>query len=196
MVLDKTHIVCIIVYTVSLIVMYYLLTRDVVEHYVVGDQISSETLNNLGSVFNGNEMTITNLNVTGKFNMIPTGVIVAWSGTTVPGGWALCNGSSGTPDLRGRFILGEGQGSGLTNRVKGQTGGEETNLLTVAEMPVHYHGISKIFEHGRSFKGDDASDHPLKQCCGKQGMATDNAGGGQRHNNMPPFYVLAYIMKL
>lgn len=25
---------------------------------------------------------------------------------------------------------------------------------------------------------------------------TDLTGGGQPHNNMPPFYVLAYIMKL
>lgn len=41
---------------------------------------------------------------------IPTGVIVMWSGSvaSIPSGWLLCNGSSGTPDLRDRFIVGAG----------------------------------------------------------------------------------------
>ena len=35
-------------------------------------------------------------------------MIVAWSGsiTTIPSGWGLCDGTRGTPDLRGRFVLG------------------------------------------------------------------------------------------
>lgn len=41
---------------------------------------------------------------------IPAGVIVMWSGSvaSIPSGWLLCNGSSGTPDLRDRFIVGAG----------------------------------------------------------------------------------------
>lgn len=41
---------------------------------------------------------------------IPSGVIVMWSGSiaSIPSGWLLCNGSSGTPDLRDRFIVGAG----------------------------------------------------------------------------------------
>jgi hypothetical protein len=37
-----------------------------------------------------------------------TGMIMMWSGTiaTIPTGWLLCNGSSGTPDLRNQFIVG------------------------------------------------------------------------------------------
>ena len=33
-----------------------------------------------------------------------------WSGSTssVPSGWALCNGSNGTPNLRDRFVVGAG----------------------------------------------------------------------------------------
>jgi hypothetical protein len=27
-----------------------------------------------------------------------------WSGTTIPDGWAICNGQNGTPNLIGRFI--------------------------------------------------------------------------------------------
>ena len=39
-----------------------------------------------------------------------TGMIMLWSGSTgtIPSGWALCNGSSGTPDLRDRFVVGAG----------------------------------------------------------------------------------------
>ena len=42
--------------------------------------------------------------------LLPSGVIVMWSGSiaSIPSGWLLCNGSSGTPDLRDRFIVGAG----------------------------------------------------------------------------------------
>lgn len=44
------------------------------------------------------------LEVDGPFNIIPRGCILAWNGTTAPSGWAICDGTNGTPDLRGRFI--------------------------------------------------------------------------------------------
>lgn len=194
-----------IISIICVIAVYYMWKQPIVEHYVVGDQISSETLNNLGSIFNGSEMTVSNLNVTGKFNMLPTGSIIAWAGTTVPGGWVICDGSQGTPDLRGRFILGAGQGGGLTNRTKGQVGGEEAHRLAVTEMPSHTHPIV-----GRA----DDEGYCKNPPCGFQSSdrTTDNnwanvndssylttiakTGGDQPHNTMPPFYVLAFIMKL
>jgi hypothetical protein len=41
---------------------------------------------------------------------VPVGGIIMWSGSvaSIPAGWALCNGLNGTPDLRGRFIVGAG----------------------------------------------------------------------------------------
>jgi hypothetical protein len=41
---------------------------------------------------------------------LPPGCIIWWSGTiaNIPTGWAFCNGTNGTPDLRDMFILGAG----------------------------------------------------------------------------------------
>ena len=44
------------------------------------------------------------MSVEGKFNYLPTGSIIAFNGITAPKGWAVCDGTKGTPDLRGRFI--------------------------------------------------------------------------------------------
>ena len=55
---------------------------------------------------------------------IPAGGIIMWSGSlgNIPVGWALCDGSQGTPDLRDRFIVGSGLSYGT-----GQTGGSTTH---------------------------------------------------------------------
>lgn len=66
------------------------------------------------------------------FALIPYGTIVMWTGSTAPNGWVLCDGTNGTPDLQGRIILSQGQGSGLTNRLINQVGGAETHTLTIS----------------------------------------------------------------
>ena len=45
-----------------------------------------------------------NLTIRGSFNYLPKGTIVAFNSDKAPEGWALCDGTNGTPDLRGRFI--------------------------------------------------------------------------------------------
>lgn len=67
---------------------------------------------------------------------IPVGGIIMWSGTiaTIPTGWALCNGSNGTPDLRNTFIIGASVDSGGSARtsVTGsnlQTGGSKDSIV-------------------------------------------------------------------
>jgi microcystin-dependent protein len=66
----------------------------------------------------------------------PSGGIIMWSGSiaSIPLGWLLCNGSSGTPDLRDRFIV----GAGSTYAVNA-TGGFATYSLSTAQLPSHTH---------------------------------------------------------
>lgn len=72
-------------------------------------------------------------------NVLPTGVIVMWGGAvnSIPAGWALCNGSNGTPDLRDRFIVGAG-----STYNPGATGGATTQTLTTTNLPAHTHTVT------------------------------------------------------
>lgn len=77
----------------------------------------------------------------GGDDLIPHGVIVMWSGTTIPLGWKLCNGSNGTPDLRGRFIVGYDSGDSDYNNPgnrsqKGSTAGDRGGSKT------HKHSVN------------------------------------------------------
>ena len=63
---------------------------------------------------------------------IPSGFIGLWSGAAnaIPSGWFLCNGSNGTPDLRGRFVVGY---SNTDNDYDvGDTGGSATDTVTIS----------------------------------------------------------------
>ena len=178
-------------------------------------------------------LTAGNISASGTisgFGTIPLGGIIMWSGTTVPAGWALCDGSTvnsrATPDLRGRFVLGSGAGSGLTPRVTGNSGGEEYHTLAASEMPSHSHSVdppatstSSNGDHSHNAMRDISSGEAgnvvrlgvsnykgwgtVTDSAGSHTHAVDipafnsaSTGGGGAHNNMPPYYVLAFIMRV
>jgi len=134
------------------------------------------------------------------------GIIVMWSGTigSIPAGWALCDGSNGTPDLRDRFVVGAG-----SVYSPGNTGGASTVTLTITQMPGHNHSIndpghSHTYTAGYRENDTDDSDQPGMENYkydwvtdpSKTGITINNNGSGQAHENRPPYYSLAYIMKL
>ena len=67
---------------------------------------------------------------------IPKGTILPWYGkpSDIPEGFALCDGTKGTPDLRNRFLVGAG-----SNYALGDTGGEDQVTLTGTQIGNHYH---------------------------------------------------------
>lgn len=94
------------------------------------------------------------------------GEVRPFAGNTVPAGWLRCDGSAvsrtgqaalfgviGTtfgaddeatfrlPDLRGRAVVGTGQGTGLSSYALAATGGQETVTLTEAQLPGHQHNL-------------------------------------------------------
>lgn len=139
--------------------------------------------------------TTGNLAVAGLF---PVGGIIMWAGSTLPPNWALCDGTQGTPDLRGRFIVGIGGVSPLTNLATGDIGGEEFHQLNVAEMPSHSHSQGEICggsdcpNNGGGWYGNGAYNWNTAATGGD----STNSSATLPHNNMPPFYALAYIMKM
>lgn len=137
----------------------------------------------------------------GAVSSIPTGGIIMWSGTDVPDGWALCNGENGTPDLRGRFVLGVSEAHTM-----GETGGEEKVTLTVEQMPNHRHAETATNPSGeikqQTYRAASSAYgglyNPITDKSGDQNylIYTGYVGNSYPHNNMPPYYTLAYIMKL
>lgn len=141
----------------------------------------------LTKIWAGVNDTVTELATAGA--SLPSGLIAIWKGSTstIPDGWALCNGQNGTPDLRDKFVLGAGNSYGV-----GNTGGEKTHTLTVSEMPSHSHSVrsgSSSVVAGSGASSTSAVRYSYDSYSG-------SAGGGSAHNNMPPYYALCYIMRV
>ena len=126
---------------------------------------------------------------------IPSGVIVMWSGSiaNIPSGWYLCDGNNGTPNLTGKFVVHADADSGGTY-APNATGGANSVTLTVSQIPAHSHSDTY---YGANYTGG-YSYYPAWAGYGVGNthvLSSDNTGGGGSHENRPPYYALAYIMK-
>jgi microcystin-dependent protein len=225
---------------------------------VSGKRVGINAPNPLGMLDVGGDARVTGLRVNGDVvsagaasaaswtgaGAVPVGTVILWSGTDSerPAGWALCDGAvvNGfrTPDLRGRFVVGTGAGTGLTERGLGDIGGAETHVLGAEEAPAHAHEMdfglvetAMSVGHAHTLPDSEASRVATAMgfvapfgwspapataamtsmsrfesqttevgthCHGLDLPPTTSAavGGGQGHPNMPPFYVLAYIVRV
>lgn len=98
--------------------------------------VTSLTLSQAGALLASTSLSAPSI-LKGGNELIPVGVIVMWSGSvaSIPAGWALCDGTGGTPNLVGKFVTGAG-----TSPTPGTNGGSFTATGTAASQGSHNHG--------------------------------------------------------
>ena len=160
-----------------------------------------------------------------------TGMIILWSGSTssIPSGWALCNGGSGTPNLMNRFIVGAGSAYAVNatggsanatlpahnHTASTSTTGAHAHSGSTNTVGNHVHSItaatSSIIGSGSGVSGGNttsgtfttngAGAHAHTVSIPSSGthshtVAVNTSGTSATNANLPPYYALAYIMKL
>lgn len=157
----------------------------------------------------------TKADIEGVFARFVSGMIIAFKGSSIPSGWALCDGANGTPNLIGKFIRG---GSTFT---AGDTGGKDNVTLTSSNLPSHSHSAGSLYtstngnhNHGIKYEnnkfGDNANNRDnifsnrsrtgYTEYAGNHSHSiygnTGSTGSGSSFSILPPYYTLVYIMKL
>jgi microcystin-dependent protein len=159
------------------------------------------------------------------------GEIRLFAGNFAPKDWALCNGqllpiqqysalfsligdryggngqtNFALPDLRGKAPVHQGNGSGLTPRSVGESGGSPSVTLQIPNIPAHTHTPNSQSSQGVA----DPTNAIWTNTVGLRGpkfygptpdtlmnpQAIQASGGSQPHNNMQPYLGLNYIISL
>lgn len=133
-------------------------------------------------------------------------------------GWAICNGSNGTFDLRSRFVVGydsriSDPGGNLWDvnyNTPGNAGGEKAHTLSIAEMPAHNHtggtgnvnsgghGLVRKSQTGENVtvSGPDTSGSGTEPDLVVSPVHVPTEGGGSAHENRPPYRVVVFIQRI
>jgi microcystin-dependent protein len=151
-----------------------------------------------------------------------------------PQGWAMCNGqllpiaqntalfsllgtnyggdgrsTFGLPNLQASFPMHWGNGGGVSERVVGETGGEQSVTLLTTELAAHRHTPQAVTGGGDSSSPSGAvwaearEGRALEQIYATSGAtapmlatAVLNNGGSQPHNNLPPYLVVNFVIAM
>lgn len=153
---------------------------------------------------------------------IPSGIISLWYGTiaSIPSGWALCDGTNGTPDLRDKFIVGAKQddsGVAKTNVTGSLTQSGGSVNISEANLPPHLHDKGTLTIENESghihlngtAQGSGGGGGGGPPYAGSTGSSSTGSGSAHKHDltgstgstgsgtaYTQPYYALAYIMKL
>lgn len=121
------------------------------------------------------------------------------------------------PDLRGRAVMGQGQGPGLSPRMLGQASGQNDVTLNSAQMPTHSHALtvgtgaytdlvaapggttrpSRVLTSLTTGGTDVAENYyagPVSPNTTLNPAAVSNVGGGQPHTNLQPLMALTFAI--
>lgn len=108
------------------------------------------------------------------------GIIFLWYGSilSIPDGWALCDGTQGTPNLAGKFV---------------PCAGDTYNPGDNEPLGSHYHDFTSD-DHDHAIP----SDSQISAGADYDNQTYIEAAIGTVNGNWPrpPYHVLAYIMKL
>lgn len=148
---------------------------------------------------------------------IPTGVIVMWGGSEadIPTGWVLCDGREiapqvFVPNLSGKFIVGFNRSDEDYDTIR-KTGGEKEVILQPEQVAKHKHNFENFFFIEDGMKNSIGADGTVPTRADTVGPGShDNKNsviyyknwdtkentGGEAHENRPPYYVLAFIIKI
>lgn len=137
---------------------------------------------------------------------LPVGGVVIWDDLAgnIPDGFAICDGSNGTPDLRNRFVYGAAGDSDV-----GLTGGSQTHThsnSSTGSVSNHSHSYSIVTGYASNYVNQNETS-PYTSIVRHHRhyfSSTTPSGGGHSHalgntgsaNHMPAYIKLYYIMRI
>jgi microcystin-dependent protein len=150
-----------------------------------------------------------------KYNdsfVVPSGGAILWFTAVIPAGWAVCDGTNGTPDMRGFTPVGFKTADAEFGTLLG-TAGEKTHQLITSELASHGHTTNTTGNHthysdgaeiisrlhgsgGGSYASGNYGALVGLTYAGGHNHTVSPAGGNVAHNNIQPSISVNYIMKL
>lgn len=110
------------------------------------------------------------------------------------------------PDMRGRVVIDDGGGSGLSTYVIGQMGGQEAVSLTINQMPAHNHSVLASSSDGNTNLPTNAFPANTKTLDKEYSSVAPNttfkpnalsiSGGSAPHSNMMPTTALKCVIAI